>query len=119
MGYIRHHAIVVTGMHEWNIGGDLPAVPEAREAAIRYGCQLVSEVVGPGLNGTSSFLVAPDGSKEGWTDSDAGDAARDEFVAWLRRRDPDGYYSWAEVVLGSDDREALIERNAWDLEAMR
>lgn len=116
MGYIRHHAIVVTGMHEWSIGGDLPDISEAREAAVRCGCRLVTEVVGPGVNGTSSFLAAPDGSKEGWDASDAGDEARSRFIAWLRERGRGCYYSWAEVVLGSDDQEALVERHAWEEE---
>jgi hypothetical protein len=114
MGYIRHHAIVVTGQHEWHHDPSLPTIHDARKAAVEAGCRLVTEVVGPGVNGTSSFLVAPDGSKEGWNDSDDGDTARDAFIAWMRGRGAGGFYSWAEVVLGDDDGEALVERNAWD-----
>lgn len=112
MGYIRHHAIVVTGEHSWPDGWtDHHTIFDARQAAIDAGCHLVTEVVGPGVNGTSSFLVAPDGSKEGWKDSDEGDEARGRFIAWLREGRS---FSWAEVVLGSDDGEALVERHAWD-----
>lgn len=114
MGYIRHHAIVVTGRHKWDHDPTLPSIIEARAAAVELGCRLVTEVVGPGVNGTSSFLVAPDGSKEGWKDSDDGDAARDAFIAWMRGGGRGGYYSWAEIVLGDDDAETHIERNAWD-----
>ncbi len=105
MGYIRHHAIVVTGQHE--------RISEARQAAVDAGCRLVSEVIGPGINATSSFLVAPDGSKEGWRDSDEGDAARERFIEWLR-----GQYrfAWAEIVLCGEDAEALIERHAWQFD---
>lgn len=114
MGYIRHHAIVVTGMDEWTgfKTEALATIHDAHAAALAAGCAVVTPVAGPGVNGYSSFLVAPDGSKEGWDDSDSGDAARGRFIAWLR--DANGYFSWAEVVLGSDDQEAVIERNAWD-----
>jgi hypothetical protein len=115
MGYIRHHAIVVSGHHKW-VAGNLPDIHEARQAALDAGCRLVTGVVGPGTNGTSSFLIAPDGSKEGWEESDRGDEARDRFVAWLREHGKGGFYDWAEVVLGSDDAEAFVERNAWDAE---
>lgn len=114
MGYIRHNAIVVTGMHEWSHDSSLLTIFDAHVAAENAGCRLVSPVVGPGTNGTSSFLVAPDGSKEGWTESDEQDQARDRFVAWLREQDPEGYFDWVEVVLGSDDQEALIERSGYD-----
>lgn len=114
MGYIRHHAIVVTGHDKWSIGDNLPDIHEAHAAALEAGCTVVTDVAGPGVNGYSSFLVGPDGSKEGWDSSDAGDCARGRFIAWLRERGQGGYYSWAEVVLGSDDEEALIERHAWD-----
>lgn len=110
MGYIRHHAIVVTGPDEWFDG--CPTIHEAREAAVDVGCLEVTDVVGPGLNGTSSFLVAPDGSKEGWTASDEGDRARDNFILWLRAVETP--FSWAELVLSDDDHVALIERNSWD-----
>ncbi len=117
MGYIRHHAIVVTGQDHWNHDDSLLTIHDARRAAVDVGCRLVTEVVGPGTNGTSSFLVAPDGSKEGWDESDQGDRARDRFINWLRGQaydDGSSPIDWAEVVLGHDDQEALIERSAWD-----
>lgn len=111
MGYIRHHAIVVTGL-DYDDGH--PRIGQARQAAIDAGCALVTEVVGPGINGTCSFLVAPDGSKEGWRESDEGDAARERFIVWLRDDEMHGYFNWTEVAFGPDDREAVVERNAWD-----
>src|SRR4051794_6378041 len=102
MGYIRHHAIVVTG-NRWEHDRSLPSIDQARSAAVDCGCQQVSEEVGPAINGTLSFLVAPDGSKEEWTDSDLGDRARDAFVRWLREDGRRGYFAWAEVVLCPDD----------------
>lgn len=113
MGYIRHHAIVVTGSR-WTIDvGPNHDIEDAHQAAVEAGCP-VSPIVDGRTNSYASFLVAPDGSKEGWDTSDEGDRARDRFIAWLRENGAGGYFSWAEVVLGSDDSEALIERNAWD-----
>lgn len=103
MGYIRHHAIVVTGNDD--------TIEEARQAAIDAGCVSVTNVAHAKTNGYASFLVAPDGSKEGWDTSDEGDAARGRFIDWLNSASR--YFSWAEVVLGSDDGVALIARNAW------
>jgi hypothetical protein len=114
VGYIRHHAIVVTGLQYDDLPQDFPMVSDARAAAIEAGCSLVTEVVGPGLNGTASFLVAPDGSKEGWNESDQGDTARGRLIAWLRDEAHSGYFDWAEVVLGPDDHEAVVERSAWE-----
>lgn len=101
MGYIAHHAIVVTGYGE--------DISEARDEAARLGLN-VSSIVGPVVNGYSSFLVAPDGSKEGWEHSDSGNAKRHAFIMWLRPR----HYHWAEVRYSPDDDDAKVTRHAWD-----
>ena len=101
MGYIAHHAIVVTGF-------DMAHTDLARQAAqeafsyvhMEY---LVGDLIGPAVNGYCSFVVAPDGSKEGWDESDAGDTARAAFVAWLRT---EGMVDWVEVRFGGDDYDA-------------
>jgi hypothetical protein len=107
MGYNRDHAIVVTG------GDHLEA---AREAAIEAGCMLVSEIVGPGINGQRSFFVAPDGSKEWWDTSNKQDEARDRFVSWLRGSSTASSnapaWDWVEVQFGDDDHETLIVRDS-------
>jgi hypothetical protein len=83
MGYIKHHAIVVTS---WNDA----LIVEAHAKAVEY-CRLVTPLSETGVNGYRSFLIAPDGSKEGWGDSDLGDAEREAFIRWaegqaIRRR---------------------------------
>ncbi len=35
------------------------------------------------INGYLSFFVAPDGSKEGWSESQNGDEAREKLTLWL------------------------------------
>jgi hypothetical protein len=105
MGYFRHHAIVVT----------TPLDDDARVAhaeAVRTfegtgapGAQ-VTPLLRPTLNDYVSFAVLPDGSKEGWTESDDGDTARDAFVAYLASR----HLSWVEVQFGDENGEQIVTR---------
>ena len=89
MGWIRHHAIVVTG-------GDYDdSVAKAHEKAVELCEALVSPVLESKINGYLSFFVAPDGSKEGWEESDKGDEARASFKAWLRGSG--SYVRWVEI----------------------
>jgi hypothetical protein len=103
MGYIRHHAIIVTS---WKYA--LLEVARA-DALSRFGH--VSEVVGSPVNGYRSFFVAPDGSKEGWDESAKGDLQRAEFTAWLnaqRYEDGSSALGWVEVFYGDDERAVGI-----------
>lgn len=110
MGYHRHHAIVVTSWDEGHI-------TKAHNEATRVFSDTpaaVSEITAPAVNSYQSFFVAPDGSKEGWSDSDRGDAAREQYVAWLRDASSRGVYvEWAEVNFGGDDREYVGVRSAY------
>ncbi len=78
MGIVIHEAIVVTGFVRAH-------VDEARQKALDLKLP-VSEVVDSPVNGFASFLIASDGSKEGWADSDAGDEARAQWIAWAREQ---------------------------------
>jgi hypothetical protein len=103
MGYMRHHAIVVTS---WNCELLTEAHAKAQEVF-----QQVAPITPPAINGYVSFLVAPDGSKEGWQDSDEGDKARAEFIAWLdSRRYEDGStaLAWVEIQFGDDEHVTKI-----------
>ena len=93
MGTISHNAIIVTDSDvEW-LGF---AIAKARE----LGCS----VLGPSERVTNAYrtiVVCPDGSKEGWNASDAGNTARNVFVQWLVDERKSGNYSdWAEVCYG-------------------
>lgn len=103
MGYMRHHAILVTS---WNA----EKIQDAHTKATELGCA-VSGIVGEVVNGYQSFFVAPDGSKEGWSDSDLGDQRRSEFIDWMRSKyfsDGSSYLDWAEVQYGDDNDEAIV-----------
>jgi hypothetical protein len=93
MGYMRHHAIVVTGYDE--------RVTQAHAKAVELGC-CVSPVSKTVVNGYRSFCVFPDGSKEGWEDSNKGDERRNALVQHLEAMP---WLDWAEVVFGPEEGE--------------
>jgi hypothetical protein len=107
MGHIRHHAIIVTGTYGDHI---------EKAHAVAVGLEMsVTPILPATVNATRSFMVGPDGSKEGWDDSDAGDARREHFVAWLnsyRYRDGSAPLAWVEVQYGDDDGETVIIRHS-------
>lgn len=114
MGWIRHHAIVVTS---W----DDAAITAAHSKAVELGLA-VSPVLDATRNSYRSFLIAPDGGKEGWDSSKEGWRRRCEFVAWLREQyDGRGTgavtsrVDWVEVQFGDDDYQACVTRGSdWD-----
>jgi hypothetical protein len=107
MGYMRHHAIIVT---TW----DQKRARKARDrAAGVFGGRLVSKILPAAVNEFWTFIVGPDGSKEGWDESEAGDAKRDEYIAWLnsqRYEDGSSPYAWAEVQYGDEEGADFIRR---------
>ena len=102
MSSYLHHTIVVSAA--FSMGDDLD---QAHAQAVKlFGC--VSPIIPSPVNGRRSFFVPPDGSKEGWDESNAGDAAREEFKAWLQSRaydDGSNSLEWVEVSFGGDDRK--------------
>lgn len=97
MGAMCHHAIVVTS---W----DAKKLHNAHMKAIELGCSV--STVTPGVtNDYRSFLVAPDGSKEGWEESDRGDQQRAQFIDYLntqRYDDGSSMLDWIEVAFADD-----------------
>jgi hypothetical protein len=98
MGYIRHHAVIVTTFSK-------KTITEAHEKAKEIFGTLVSELVLSNLNGNYSFFVAPDGSKEGWPDSDQGNANRAAFIGYVK---PLSGIDYVELFYGDDEGEAKI-----------
>lgn len=95
MGYMKHNAIVVSSWNEKHI-------KDARISAINiFGVGLVSEIINSKMNGYLSFFVAPDGSKEGWDESNQGDTNRQKFIKEIDVED--FYVDWAEVSFGGDE----------------
>ena len=102
MGYMRHHAIVVT---TWNH----EFAEKAHSFALNTGAS-VSPLVHSTTNGYYSFLVAPDGSKEGWERSNTGDSQRHEIVCHLETyRYGDGSTSVKYVEVQYGDEEGVTK----------
>jgi hypothetical protein len=111
MGYMCHHAIIVTAGDYDKADHDLRA---AHAKAIELGCS-VTPITEKVTNGYRSFLVAADGSKEGWPESDRGDSQRAELIAFMettRYEDLSGPLDWVEVQYGDDDGETKIMRHS-------
>lgn len=104
MGYNRNHAIVVSD-HGY---GDHLVAAHTQATALRM---CVSPIVEGVVNHVRSFACLADGSKEGWPESDTGDAAREAFVAYLRfcaYDDGSSPLSWAEIQYGDDENVTKV-----------
>lgn len=129
MGYERQHAILVSASYDVrlkdvpdpNVTPDVDGMPWAEYARFKaveiFGEDQVSPVLAGVMNGVASFFVAPDGSKEGWPQSDEGDQKRARFVEWMRAcayEDGSSPLDYAEVQYGDDDCEARIVNSGDD-----
>jgi len=103
MGYIRNHAIVV----ECSYGDHLERAHNIAQEIFPY----VSPISPKTMNGSQSFLIPPDGGKEGWEQSSRGDEQRSKFKDWLKSEvyeDGSSALNWAELYFGGDDLNAEI-----------
>jgi len=98
MSYTRHHAIVAT---HW----ERDELELIRDEALDMGCD-VSQIVRSTTNDYYSFMVAPDGSKEGWDESDDGDGRRDCVTASLDCAGAE----WVEVEYCNSGPAAAVVR---------
>jgi hypothetical protein len=103
MGYLRRHAIVVTG-DDYEESKDINAAHAKATEIFPW----VSEICPPQVNGEQSFFIPPDGSKEGWGESEEGDKRRDTFVEWLERFS--GCVHWVEVCYAEDEPNTHVSR---------
>lgn len=108
MGIVSHHCIVVASWDENALAGAhqlarktfRPLVAETNPQS-----EIVSPIISSPVNGWTSFYIAPDGSKEGWEESDQGNEMRETFIKWLdsqRYSDGSFRFSWFECVFGSE-----------------
>lgn len=105
MGYLRHECMVVSG---WDHAGVMRVHSTALSIFNPIGMgSLVSPVTQHIVNGGAAFMIAPDGSKEGWVPSDKAADARDEFIAHLRSQTED-FVEWALILIGGDDGEYRV-----------
>lgn len=105
MGYIAHNAILITGM--------LESVEKIHAKAMEiFGTEAgVSSFVASYTNHYISFFVAPDGSKEGWDESNNGDERRNEFVKYLTKSNDSRhgpFCYWVEVRYDENDKKEIV-----------
>ena len=102
MGYIRHEALIVT-ISERYIGK-----LEELALSIFPSCEVGS--VSSRINGYKTVFIGPDGSKEGWEDSDDGDEQRESFLRRLSGSfyEEFGYPAIVRVKYGLDDGCATV-----------
>lgn len=102
MGYIRHEAIVVTSYNK-------DYVKTARGFA--NSLELDTTEIITTINGYSTFLIAPDGSKEGWDKSNKHEQARIDWCSWAKQQYKDGiYFDYAYISFGGDDAHCRVIR---------
>jgi hypothetical protein len=107
MGYMRHHAIVVTGWDDPH--GTFDA---AHAEAMRLMPDLTTPISQARMNAYQSFCILPDGSKEGWDESDRGDKERGVFISWLTEHaatsDGGWWVDWALVQFGDEEGDQRV-----------
>ncbi len=115
MGYDKHVAIIVTThdkekcIEAWDIAKSI------------FNENQVSNRQSAPINSWHTFFIGPDGSKEGWAESDVGDKQRSTFKDWLNDKafdDGSNIYYWAEVLYEDDfDQERITDsskKNMWN-----
>lgn len=102
MGYIKHDAVLAV----------VSATEPDRIQELQVFCDGVPEplrqyFLGPvgGINGTVTFVVAPDGSKEGWEYSNQMDQLRGQFISIAKKA---RYHEVLQLRFGGDDRTTNI-----------
>lgn len=94
MGTINHSVVIAT---TW----DKKAVEKINEYMDKFPSMfMISE---PQINHYVTVVCGPDGSKEGWSESDKGDAIRAGFLAKLEEdtyEDGSSSWSWVEIEYG-------------------
>ena len=111
MSRIHHNAIVITSNNKKAIEYVYKKADELFEGYITNMTEGFN-------NGYLSFLVVPDGSKEGWDTSNSWDVKRAEFIDWIETCKIEGIYSqpspiryfveYVEVEFGNELHEAKV-----------
>ena len=108
MGYYCHHAIIVSS---WDM--DLEKLQAARKKIKDRTGLRPTKIVQNGCCWLNSFLVPPDGSKEGWEESERGNDDRDRVIEILRKYEYDDGSSplcWVEVQFGDENGDDKVVR---------
>jgi hypothetical protein len=103
MGYIRHHSILVTAYNK-------EYVQKAWDKANKLFPEILTPIISSLWNGYYSFAILPDGSKEGWPESDELDRLRARYKRWIRTLnfdDGSSPFDWVEVSIDEEGRTKI------------
>ncbi len=100
MGYIKHDCVIAVVYD-----ADTSKVEDFRERMPEH---IQGYLLGParGVNGHDTFCFAPDGSKEGWSESDEAEKWREDFLDFVR--DKCQYPDIVHLQLGGDDHKTIV-----------
>lgn len=95
MGYMRHDVIIVTC---WDENRVKRGHAKAKELGLP-----VSPIVKSPRNSYMTFMVVPDGSKEGWDFSNEMDVLRAKFEQWMIKTYDENFLDWVHINFGGDE----------------
>lgn len=101
MGYIKNHSIIVTTYDE-------KAAKLAHKKAMVLFADITTELKPTPVNFSFSFAILPDGSKEGWPESNEYDRLRASFIDYLQSKRFEDGSSPFDAVLVSFDEEGKV-----------
>ena len=106
MGITKHHSIIVTSHN-------VTLLNKAHDLALSiFPAQMITGVTTGTVNAYYSFMVGPDGSNEGWEESNEGNDCRDLFLKQLDSfAHSDGSNPLQYVELSYGDTGAGVERS--------
>lgn len=110
MGLIQHHAILASTWDNERYEDFLKWLTS--EPLSESQKQQLLAQNNPGTNGYCTVVVCPDGSKEGWDESTAGNLLRDRILLKLASYDyDDGSSPWDVVEVSFGEQGAFIQRS--------
>lgn len=103
MGYMKHDAIIVT---TFDAGAASLALTRAQELTLP-----TTDITLGIADSQYTFVIVPDGSKEGWAESDKMDATRGQYLSWLNAqayKDGSNILDFIAVRFGGDDDDITV-----------
>ncbi len=112
MGVMNHNAIIATTGSRGDADEFLKWFSELDKNLFDF--SLVVRIPPTPTNAYHTFFFAPDGSKEGWPDSNFGDNFRDMVIEYLESKkyeDGSSCWRWVEVGFGEFGQQVLRGNN--------
>lgn len=111
MGYIRHDALLIVVGLDKGLVAEIEAFREEMPDSAR------KHLLGPvyGVNAYVSYALIPDGSKEGWGDSDQMDEWRERLLELVKNDaalENGSYPVWVHLQFGGDDAATRVVETA-------